>query len=275
LTFPGATNVTVCVVSATSATATGTIKLFDGTTLLTTIPLQGGGCAFWFIAPGLNAGTHILTAAYPGDKNNPSGTSAPVTVTVAPVPLHMAVSCWNASFPFGENYQCTVNVSSNAGAALGSITYRYDGGPAVTVPLSAGNAKFAITEPSAGAHTVVVAYAQQTNFAAAASQTEQFTVAPAPVQVSLTPSSWFAKAGTSITFQAAVSSWSAGAPNANGAVSFSDGNTLLATVPVNSIGQAGFTTSSLHAGTHTITAVYAGGFNYSSGSSSVTITLTP
>jgi len=119
-----------------------------------------------------------------------------------------------------------------------------------------------------------VAYAQQTNYSAATSQTETFTVTPAPVNVSLTPSGWYTKAGTTLTFQAAVSSWSAGAPNANGAVSFYDGATLLAAVPVNASGQASFTTASLAAGTHTITATYAGGTNYASGSASVTITLT-
>jgi hypothetical protein len=275
LVFPGATNVTVCISSATSATATGTVQIFDGTTLLTTLPVQGGGCAFWFISPGLGAGTHQLTAVYSGDRNNPSGTSVPVTVTVSPVPVTLSASCWNASFPYGGNYQCTVNVSSNAGAALGSITYTFDGGSAVTVPLSNGNAQFTLTKPIVGTHKVIIGYAQQTNYAAGTSQTETFTVTAAPVIVSLTPSSWFAKAGTSLTFQSAVSSWSAGAPNATGAISFYDGTTLLSTVPVNASGQASYTTSSLAAGNHTITATYAGGNNYASGSDSVTITLTP
>jgi sugar lactone lactonase YvrE len=274
LVFPGATNATVCISPATSASATGTVQIFDGTTLLTTLPVQGGGCAFWFISPGLSAGTHQLTAVYSGDRNNPSGTSVPVTVTVSPVPVTLSASCWNASFPFGANYQCTVNVSSNAGAALGSITYTFDGGSAVTVPLSNGNAQFTLTKPNVGTHTVIIGYAQQTNYAAGKSQTETFTVTAAPVIVSLTPSSWFAKAGTSLTFQSTVSSWSAGAPNATGAISFYDGATLLSTVPVNASGQASYTTSSLAAGSHTITATYAGGTNYATGSDSVTITLT-
>jgi hypothetical protein len=168
-----------------------------------------------------------------------------------------------------------VNVSSNAGAALGSITYTFDGGSAVTVPLSNGNAQFTLTKPIVGTHKVIIGYAQQTNYAAGTSQTETFTVTAAPVIVSLAPSSWFAKAGTSLTFQSAVSSWSAGAPNATGAISFYDGTTLLSTVPVNASGQASYTTSSLAAGNHTITATYAGGTNYASGSDSVTITLTP
>ncbi len=269
LTYPGATNVTVCLGSA----ATGTVQIYDGTTRLTTLPLQGGGCAYWYISPGLSAGTHVLTAVYSGDKNNPPGISAPVSVTVNPVSVTMGVSCWNTSFAYGANYQCTVNLSSNAGAPLGSITYSFDGGSPVTLPLVKGSAQFTITEPQAGTHKVIVAYAQQTNYAAATPQTETFTVTPAPVNVSLTPSSYSAPVGTSLTFHVVVSSWSAGPPNANGSVSFNDGSALLATVPVDASGQASYTTASLSVGTHTITAAYGAGTNYGSGSSSATINL--
>ena len=269
LTYPGATNVTVCLGSA----ATGTVQIYDGTTRLTTLPLQGGGCAYWYISPGLSAGTHVLTAVYSGDKNNPPGISAPVSVTVNPVSVTMGVSCWNTSFAYGANYQCTVNLSSNAGAPLGSITYSFDGGSPVTLPLVKGSAQFTITEPQAGTHKVIVAYAQQTNYAAATPQTETFTVTPAPVNVSLTPSSYSAPVGTSLTFLVVVSSWSAGPPNANGSVSFNDGSALLATVPVDASGQASYTTASLSVGTHTITAAYGAGTNYGSGSSSATINL--
>jgi hypothetical protein len=274
LTYPGATNVTACIVSATSATATGTVKIYDGTTLLTTLSVQGGGCAYWYISPGLSAGTHALTAVYSGDKNNPTGSSAPITVTVNPVTVAMGISCWNASFPYGGNYQCTVNLSSGGGTPSGSITYSFDGGSPVAVPLVNGNAQFTITQPAAGGHTVMVTYAQQTNYSAAAPQTEAFTVTPAPVNVSLTPSSYYTSAAAGVTFQAAVASWSAGPPNVNGSVSFYDGGTLLSTVPVNASGQASFTSKSLAVGSHTITATYGAGTNYSSGSSSVTITLT-
>ena len=271
LVYPGAANVTACI---TPTSATGTIQIYDGTTLLTTLSLQGGGCAYWYISPGLSAGTYSLTAVYSGDKNNPSGTSAPLAVIVSPVPVKLSASCWNVSFPYGANYQCTVNLSSNAGAPSGSITYTFDSGSPVNVPLSNGNAQFTINEPNVGTHTVVIAYAQQTNYASATSQAETFTVTSAPVNVSLTPSTWYTKAGTSITFEAAVSSWSASSPNANGGVSFYDGGTLLSTVPVNAGGQASYTTSSLSAGEQTITATYAGGTNYASGSNSVNITLT-
>jgi fibronectin type 3 domain-containing protein len=273
LTYPGASNLTACVAPATGATATGTMKIFDGSALLNTQTLQGNGCVYWYISPGLAAGTHVLAAAYSGDKNNPSGTSAATTLTVAPVPVNMSVSCWNASFAYGANYQCTVSASSTAGSAQGAITYSLDSGAAVSVPLSGGNAQFTVTKPIAGNHQVVIAYAQQTNYAAVTPKTESFTVTPAPVTVALTPSTYNAPAGTSISFATAISSWSAGAPNATGSVSFYDGSTLLGSIPVNASGTATFSTSSLTAGKHTITATYAGGANYASGSSSATITL--
>ena len=222
LVYPGATNVTVCV-AGKAPTPTGTIQIVDGTTVLTTLTLGDNGCAYWYISPGLSAGTHTLTSVYSGNQNYPSGSSAPTILTVSPVPVNMSVSCWNSSFPYGGNYQCTVNVSSNAGSAQGNVTYNFDGGSQVSVPLSGGNAQFTIAKPAAGNHTVTIGYAQQTNYAAATAQTENFTVTPAPVNVSLTPSTWNAKSGTSVTFQAAVASWSAGPPDDNGSVSFYNG----------------------------------------------------
>jgi polygalacturonase/sugar lactone lactonase YvrE len=275
LTYPGATEVTVCVSGATKATPTGTVKIVDGATLLTTLTLGGNGCAYWFISPGLNAGSHSITAVYSGDKNNPPGTSAPTVLTVSPVPVNMNVSCFESSFPYGGNYQCIVIVSSKAGPARGTITYSFDGGSPVAAALNAGIALFTITKPAAGNHSVVIGFAQQTNYAAAASQTENFTVTPAPVTVSLTPSARHAIAGTPVTFQVAVTSFSAGPPDDNGSVSFLNGSTLLATLPVNASGQASYTTSSLPVGNDTIRATFAGGTNYASGSASVTITITP
>lgn len=263
----------VCVASANRATPTGSVQIYDGATALTTQSLQGNGCAYWYITPGLSAGMHAMTAAYSGDANNPPGSSSPTMITVSPVPVTLAASCWNPSFAYGANYQCTVNLSSNAGAPLGSITYTLDAGNAITLALNGGNAQFTISEPIVGSHQVVVAYAQQTNYAAATPQTETFSVAAAPVNVALTPSSWYATVGTSITFTASVSSWSAGPPAGNGVVAFYDGSTLLSMVPVNSSGQASYTSSALPVGTQTVTASFTGGANYATGSGTATITI--
>lgn len=253
LVYPGATNVTACVVGATSATATGTIEIEDGTSVLTSLSLQGNGCAYWYISPGLAAGTHTLTAVYSGDKNNPGGTSLPVAATVSPVPVNLSPSCWNSSSPYGGTYQCTISLSSNAGAPQGSITYSLDGAPPVTVPISNGNALFTLARPNVGNHIVVIDYAQQTNYAAARSQTETFTVTPAPTQIQLSPSSYYQSASSPLTLTALLTSWSAAAPQ-NGTVSFYAGSTLLGTLPAGA--SVSMPVSGLAAGAYKFDAVY-------------------
>lgn len=176
LVYPGAAEMTVSVAGKNGSVATGSVTVYDGSTPLTTLSL-GYGAAYWWITPGLNVDTHMLSAIYSGDTSNPAGQSAPVPVTVTPAPVNMSASCWNPSFTYGGNYTCTVNVSSNAGGVVpGALTYALDGGQPVNVPLSGGNALFTITEPAVGSHTVVIGYPQQGNFLASSPSTQTFAV---------------------------------------------------------------------------------------------------
>ena len=255
--------------SAGAPNATGSVSFTDGNTLLATIAVDANGRAS-YTTSSLSAGSHTITATYSGGANYGSG-SASKSITLAPV--NMNVSCWNSTFPYGGNYQCSVGVSVASGAPTGSLTYRLDNGTAVAVPLGSGSTTFTITKPAAGNHSLTLAYTQQGNSTPAATQAETFTVTPAPAAVQMTPSTYYASAGTAITFAAAVTSSSAGVPNATGSVSFTDGNTPLATIAVDANGVANYSTSSLSTGSHTITAAYSGGVNYGTGSATHTITI--
>jgi hypothetical protein len=275
LVYPGAANVTACVAGITSIGATGTIAMEDGTTVLTSQSLQGGGCAYWYISPGLAVGAHTLTAVYSGDRNNPAGTSVPVSVTVSPVPVTLSPSCWNASSSYASAYQCTVSVSSSAGAPQGLIAYSVDGESPATVPITGGNAQFTLPRPPAGSHNVAITYAQQTNYAAAAPQIEKWTVTPAPTQVQLTPSSYYQPSSSTLTLTASLTSWSAGAPE-GGTVSFYAGPTLLGTVHAGA--SVNLPVSGLAPGTYQFNAVYnpdASGDWATASSSSVSVQLHP
>lgn len=273
VTYPRGTNVVIDVDSTNGHTPSGTVQIYDGATLLQTSTLGGNGAAHLYVQ-GLNVGAHPLSASYSGDSFNPAGRSAPVTLTVNPVPVRLSTSCWNRNFPYGADYHCGIYTSSTAGAPQGVVTYQYDGGAVVTLPLVNGVANFVIPKPQAGTHSVVMGYAAQTNYAAAAPSTESFTVAKAPVILQLTPSSWYVTGGN-VTFSVAIQSWSAGPPNQLGTVSFYNGSQLLGTVPVSAAGTAATTVaaSSLSNGRHTFTATYSGSPNYSSGSDSVTVTV--
>ncbi len=270
--LPGVSpNAVTAASTANTAAATGTVKILDGVSLIATLKLQGNGAAYDYIA-GLSAGKHSLSAVYSGSPTLPGGTSAPVTFTVQPAPVTLSLTCWNATFPYGANYNCGAYTSSAAGPALGVVNYTYDGGSPVTVPLTFGVALFNIVKPIVGQHSVVVSYAAQGNFAAATPQTATFSVTPAPVVVAFTPSTWNLTGG-SLTLSASVQSWSAGPPKSTGSVTFTLGSKVLGVVPVNASGQASLTVaaSSIPNGSETFTATYGGGTNYGTGATSIVV----
>jgi hypothetical protein len=267
--YPGEANVTICVAPATNVAATGTVVLYDGNKPLVTLQLQGNGCAYWYITPGLNVGTHNFTAVYSGDSNNPAGQSIVYTIVVTGGQMTMEASCWNASFPYGANYQCNANTDS--GPKSGYMTYVYDGGTPVKLPLNSNGATaWSISKPPVGTHTILIAYPPQGNWTGATLPLQTFVVTGATDNVTLVPSTWNPNTATSLTFKSSVTSVSAGAPNGIGSVSYYDGGVLIGTENVDSNGNCSFTTTLTKVGNHTITATYTGA-NYST--TSVTINI--
>jgi hypothetical protein len=98
------------------------------------------------------------------------------------------------------------------------------------------------------------------------------TVDAAATSTTLTASATKAAAGTAITFTAKVTTTGTKAPG--GIVTFFDGKTSIGTGTLSG-GSAKLATTKLAAGSHSITAVYAGdSFNASSSSAAVTVTIT-
>ncbi|MGB6192012.1 MAG: Ig-like domain repeat protein, partial [Terracidiphilus sp.] len=271
VTYPLGTNVVVTVTKINSHTPTGTVQIVENGATLAKLTLNGAGSAYYYLS-GLSAGNHSLTAVYSGDKNNAAGSSAPVALKVLPVPVNLSIACWNTPYPYGANFYCNVNASSNAGEAKGVITYTYDGNAPVSMPLSGGSANIVLSKPPVGNHTVVISYPAQTNYAAAGPNTTNFVVTAAPVQIQFTPSTWYLTGGT-LTLTATVQSWSAGPPNGTGQVTFTKGATVLGSAPVNAAGVASISipATTLPNGSNTLTATYGGGTNYGTGSTSITI----
>jgi hypothetical protein len=246
------------------------VKIVDKGAVLVTLNLSSG--AAYYYLKNLPAGTHTLSAVYSGDRFNVAGTSSPVTLNVLPAPVVLALACWNTPYPYGANFQCVVNASSNAGAPLGSITYVYDGNAPAPLSLVSGAVNIILPKPPVGNHSLTVSYPAQTNYAAAGPKVQNFTVTPAPVVVQFTPSAWYVTGGT-LTLSASVQSSSAGPPNATGSVTFKNGTNVIAVVPVNAAGKASTSVlvSSLPKGNDVITATYSGGTNYATGSTSITV----
>jgi len=266
-TYPGEANADMCVTTTTGKFATGQIELLDGATVLTTQTLQPGGCADWYITPGLNVGTHYFTAYYLGDGTNPAGYSNLIVITVPLYPSQLEVDCWSPTFAYGADYQCDANPDDPA-ILPGGIVYSVNGGTGVTVPFNnVGHSLWSLSKPAVGSYTMTINYPQTTNYAAFALPTQHFTVTPADVELSFLPDNWSPNAGQHVTLQASVASASAGAPNGIGSVAFSEGSHLFATVAVDANGNANYTTT-FTSGMHHLTATYTGA-NYSTTTTSI------
>lgn len=194
-----------------------------------------------------------------------AGFSDPLTVTEAQAPVTLAASCWNASFAYGADYQCTANVSSNAGAPAGTLTHSFDS-VSSTSTLSNGAAQWAVAKPETGTHAVSIWFEAQGNFAASSVISHAFTVTPAAVQLQLTPSSHYQSASAPLSLKAVLRSWSAPVPSA-GSIAFYDNGVALGSADLAADGSATLALNALAAGTHTLTAVYAGTTDYSAATS--------
>lgn len=218
-------------------------------TYLSAIPCNDDVTGSGTAAPGLIYPWLVNACTTPG--------TPPPTPTI---PTYLSASCGDAQFSFGGNYTCNVTVGSTKGPATGNISYSFDGGPAVSLPLTTGAAKFIWTGPPSGAHSVVISFPPQGTFLGSGPNTQNFAVAPAFTQLSLKPSNYFPAALSSLTLTASVSS-SAGVPSP-GLVAFMDNGATIGFGTVNATGQASLTIVSLTAGTHSFVAQLVGQPNF-------------
>ncbi len=162
---------------------------------------------------------------------------------------------------YGESVTFTVTVSSAAGTPTGTVEL-YTGATMIGAgSLSGGRAQLTTTFMAQGAHNITAVYGGDGDYAPSTSAPLVHTVNPGsrePTSVSLLSSLNPSSLGAAVTFTATVFSFE-GTPGGN--LRFMDGAAALASVTLSNR-RATFTTSTLPAGSRSITAVYEGDSNY-------------
>ncbi len=163
---------------------------------------------------------------------------------------------------YGQSIDGSAQVSTSDGSTpTGTITF-YDGSASICVltiapgaacPASAGEGL------AAGAHKLTAAYSGDPTHAPSTSNAAIITVLKDPTAAALTSSANPAAAGQNITLTATVQG--AHAPPV-GTIAFYDGPTLLATAALNQNGTGIYTTDTLTAGTHSLSAAFSGAANF-------------
>ncbi len=230
------------------STATGTVTFKDGGTALGSGTLSGGVATFTTSA--LSVGAHSFTAVYGGDPNDAASASSPLTQTVNQAATTTSLGTSGTPSTFGQSVTFTATVS--APRATGTVTF-LDGSTSLgTATLVSGTASFSTSTLSVASHSITAVYGGDISYAGGTSLAVNQVVNKAPTTTTLTSSLNPATWAQSITLTATLSR-----PSATGTVSFFDGTTQLGTSTVLA-GAAAFSTSSLAAGVHSLTAVYSG-----------------
>jgi hypothetical protein len=171
---------------------------------------------------------------------------------------------------YGQAVTFTVIVKANqAGLGFtpsGAVAFKeFTTGLGNAVLDASGKGTFSTTALAAGMHTITAYYSGDHNFIPSdnsAHPTVQTVQAGTPV-TTLTVSSSTSVFGQALHFTAMVQAQAPGGGLATGFVTFMDGMNFLGKAPLNKNSQqAVFSISSLGVGSHTVTAVYDGDFNF-------------
>ena len=267
---------TVSAASPGSGTPTGTVQFLNGTDVLGTSNLTNGVATF--TATTLATGSNSITAQYLGDSNFTGGTSPTVTVTLAATPTSTTTVTYTPSSPvYGNSVTLTATVASTTtGTPTGTVQF-FNGTTSLgTATLSSGTATLAPTVLPTGANSVTAVYSGDSNFTASTSPVVTVTVAQISTSTVLTYTPSNPSYGQSVTLTATITPSTTGPAAPTGAVTFYNGTTSLGTGTISN-DVATLNTTSIPAGTNSLTAVYGGDTNYATSTSpavSVPVTTT-
>lgn len=257
-----------------TGTPTGTVQFqVDGGNFGAPVGLIGGTAASGTTST-LGTGSHAITAIYSGDANFFGGTSAAGNQQVNKATTTTSLTDAPSPTVSGQAVVLTATVAvtgAGAGAPTGAVQFNVDGQPFGTaVPLSGNAATLSISNLSTGNHNVVAVYNGDANFTASSSATITHGVNKADSNLHLSTSDTSAVAGEPLTFTANVTAVGPGAGTPTGAVQFAvDGTNLGSPVPLVA-GQASSPVAHLDAGSHHVTANYAGDGNFGGANNSLT-----
>ena len=235
------------VLAQTLIPPTGSVTLSDGASAT----LSATGTAI-LTSTSIPAGAQQLTVAYAGNTSL-APACATVQTSLTPAISTTVLHAQPLAGYTGNSVAFTASVKvPGALAPTGSITFLDNGRPAGTASLTGATASLTTSNLIPGPHAFTATYTGDTNFNPSASVPADLISPFSNTSLALSTTAPNAFAGTPVTLTATVTPASA-----TGAVTFLDGNAILARQPL-APGLATFTTSTLALGPHALTALYSG-----------------
>jgi hypothetical protein len=263
---------TAAIAPVGSTTPSGTVTFLNGSNVIGTATANASGVATLTTST-LAAGTYSISASYPGDTNYQAGVSGTTSLTISPVQSGSSVSVVVSptALTAGQTATFRASVATVGGVfPTGTVTFRSGSTSLGTGQLNAGVATLTNSTLAGGTYAITASYAGDTNYVAGVSAASSLVVtAPqstAAVSISVTPAS--TTTGQAVTMTASVATVAGVVPT--GSITFRNGGTTLGTAVLSGSGIATLKTSSLAAGTYSVTASYGGDTKYAAGVSAAT-----
>jgi len=280
--------------AGTGAIPTGTVQFLDNGVPLgapQTINPATGTAAL--VTSALTVGRHSITASYGGDANYSAASVSPsFSQTVTKLASSPGLSTSAATSVHGQSVTLSARIGTvgTGGVPSGTITFWNFTNASSPVAISpaipvdgTGTANFITTTLPTGSLQLRAIYSGNANYESTTSNTLSQTVGKVAAAATLVSSSAAVSYGSAVTITATVKPAVNGSnvqtgSNPTGTVQFLDGSTpITAAVTygvVNGALTAAITTTTLPAGTRTITAVYSGDANYLAPTSSPVVSQT-
>ena len=261
--------VTVGVQAPGAGTPTGVVTFTEGAVTLGSGPLNGVGVAT-FSSSSLSLGTHVVTAEYGGDTSYATSTSPATDQVVNKANTTTTLTSSLNPSVIGQSVTFTATVGVQApgiGTPTGVVTFTEGAATLGAGVLSSGIVTFSTSSLSVGTHAIIAEYGGDADFANSTSSATDQVVKGASTTTTLAASPNPSVFSQSVTFTATVQVSGIGTPT--GVVTFAEGAATLGTGVLTG-GIATFSTSSLSAGTHAITAEYGGDMSYAGSTSPAT-----
>lgn len=267
-------NAAVAPVSPAAGTPGGAITFYDGGMVIGSQGLDATGAASLALAAPAT-GSHSFTASYAGDANFLPSSAPAATAVVSPAATAVALSLSTAGAVFGQGVSLRATVTATtpgAGTPAGAVSFMDGSALLGTATLNAsGVATLTTSALAVAGHSLSAGYAATTNYAAASSSAQILTVSRDTTTAALSASATSIVVGQSVTLTARLSAVSPGSGTPTGLVTFFDGTTSLGSVALNASATAALGVSSLPAGSHSLTASYAGDSNFAASASSAAV----
>jgi hypothetical protein len=260
----------------------GTVRFFDGTTLIGMASIAGNSATL--TTAGLDAGTRTIEARYDGDGSFEIGSaSASHVVNAAAATPALSITSSRNPSSTGQNVTLTANVSMPSGAVSGSVAF-YDGATLLgTSTIVSGRATRSISTLAAGSHAITARFLGSAGAPPAISPVFVQAVGASgwrnrTTSMSLSSSANPSAIGEAVTFTATVTGSSSSRPSGrilfmvDGAVAGDPAGVPVATVSATAA-RATLSVSGLAHGRHRVTAIYLGDSTYRGSAGAVTQTV--